>query len=116
MRSQGLRAPFYAGARALLVSHRYVDSNATVALITKFFDPLKADPRSVGPRSCAARSTPTTRSRALRSTRSRGDAMYCRAIRRQAHDVLEHIESMLVQYVAAALGLVGRRARVARAH
>jgi len=48
------RAFFYAGARALLFSHRYVDSNATVALIAKFFDPLKADPRSVGPRPCAA--------------------------------------------------------------
>src|SRR5262249_40279873 len=50
----GLARAFYAVARALLVSHRYVDSNATVALITKFFDPLKADPRSVGPRPYAA--------------------------------------------------------------
>src|SRR5215468_4940474 len=39
------RAFFYAGARALLVSHWYVDSNATVALITKTFDALKADPK-----------------------------------------------------------------------
>jgi CHAT domain-containing protein len=31
------RAFFYAGARALLVSHWYVDSHATVALITKSF-------------------------------------------------------------------------------
>src|SRR5215831_5592733 len=37
------RAFFYAGARALLVSHWYVDSEATVALITKSFDALKAD-------------------------------------------------------------------------
>jgi CHAT domain-containing protein len=39
------RAFFYAGARALLVSHWYVDSKATVALITKSFDALKADPK-----------------------------------------------------------------------
>jgi CHAT domain-containing protein len=37
------RAFFYAGARALLVSHWYVDSEATVALITKSFDGMKAD-------------------------------------------------------------------------
>jgi CHAT domain-containing protein len=39
------RAFFYAGARALLVSHWYVDSNVTVALITRTFAALKADPR-----------------------------------------------------------------------
>ena len=39
------RAFFYAGARALLVSLWYVDSEATVALITKSFDALKADPK-----------------------------------------------------------------------
>jgi CHAT domain-containing protein len=39
------RAFFYAGARALLVSHWAVDSEATVKLITKAFDELKADPR-----------------------------------------------------------------------
>jgi CHAT domain-containing protein len=39
------RAFFYAGARALLVSHWYVDSTATVALITRTFAALKADPR-----------------------------------------------------------------------
>ena len=39
------RAFFYAGARALLVSHCYVDSAATVTLITKSFDALKADPK-----------------------------------------------------------------------
>jgi len=39
------RAFFYAGARALLVSHWYVDSAATVTLITKSFDALKADPK-----------------------------------------------------------------------
>jgi CHAT domain-containing protein/Tfp pilus assembly protein PilF len=38
------RAFFYAGARALLVSHWYVDSTATVALITKTFAALRADP------------------------------------------------------------------------
>ncbi len=38
------RAFFYAGARALLVSHWYVDSIATVSLITRTFDVLKADP------------------------------------------------------------------------
>ncbi len=34
------RAFFYAGARALLVSHWYVNSDATVALITKTFKAL----------------------------------------------------------------------------
>jgi CHAT domain-containing protein/tetratricopeptide (TPR) repeat protein len=38
------RAFFYAGARALLVSHWAVDSEATVELITKAFDVIKADP------------------------------------------------------------------------
>ena len=37
------RAFFYAGARALLVSHWAVDSDATVRLITKAFDTLKSD-------------------------------------------------------------------------
>ena len=37
------RAFFYAGARALLVSHWAVNSDATVRLITKAFDELKAD-------------------------------------------------------------------------
>jgi CHAT domain-containing protein len=36
---------FYAGARALLVSHWAVNSDATVKLITKTFDELKADPK-----------------------------------------------------------------------
>lgn len=35
------QAFFYAGARALLVSHWAVDSNATVSLITKAFDEIK---------------------------------------------------------------------------
>ena len=39
------KAFFYAGARSLLVSHWYVDSYATVALITKAFDALKRDPK-----------------------------------------------------------------------
>ena len=39
------RAFFYAGARALLVSHWAVNSEATVDLITKAFDELKADPK-----------------------------------------------------------------------
>jgi CHAT domain-containing protein len=38
------RAFFYARARALLVSHWYVDSSATVALITRSFAELNADP------------------------------------------------------------------------
>jgi CHAT domain-containing protein len=38
------RAFFYAGARALLVSHWYVDSIATVSLITRTFDALKVEP------------------------------------------------------------------------
>ena len=38
------RAFFYAGARALLVSHWYVNSDATVALITKTFKALERDP------------------------------------------------------------------------
>ena len=37
------RAFFYAGARALLVSHWAVNSEATVRLVTKAFDELKAD-------------------------------------------------------------------------
>ena len=37
------RAFFYAGARAVLVSHWYVDSQATVSLITMSFDALRAD-------------------------------------------------------------------------
>jgi CHAT domain-containing protein len=39
------RAFFYAGARSLLVSHWAVDSDATVALITKAFAAMRADPR-----------------------------------------------------------------------
>jgi CHAT domain-containing protein len=39
------KAFFYAGARSLLVSHWYVDSQATVSLITKAFDALKRDPK-----------------------------------------------------------------------
>jgi len=38
------RAFFYAGARALLVSHWAVDSNAATRLTTSTFDILKADP------------------------------------------------------------------------
>ena len=41
------RAFFYAGARAVLVSHWAVDSEAAVALITKAFDEMKAG-RKVG--------------------------------------------------------------------
>ena len=39
------RAFFYAGARALLVSHWYVDSNATAVLIKGAFAELKVDPK-----------------------------------------------------------------------
>ena len=39
------RAFFYAGARALLVSHWYVNSSATVELISRTFAALKSDPR-----------------------------------------------------------------------
>ena len=38
------RAFFYAGARALLVSHWAVDSNAAMRLTTSTFDILKSDP------------------------------------------------------------------------
>jgi CHAT domain-containing protein len=38
------RAFFYAGARALLVSHWYVDSHAAVILTTKAFAAMKANP------------------------------------------------------------------------
>lgn len=38
------RAFFYAGARALLVSHWAVDSNATTQLITSTFDIMKFNP------------------------------------------------------------------------
>ena len=39
------RAFFYAGARAMLVSHWYVNSEATVALIKGAFGELKAAPK-----------------------------------------------------------------------
>ena len=39
------RAFFYAGSRALLVSHWYVNSEAAVMLVTTAFDELKADPK-----------------------------------------------------------------------
>jgi CHAT domain-containing protein len=39
------RAFFYAGARALLVSHWYVDSASAIALTTKIFDEMKRDPK-----------------------------------------------------------------------
>jgi CHAT domain-containing protein len=39
------RAFFYAGARALLVSHWGVNSEATVKLVTKTFDELRANPK-----------------------------------------------------------------------
>jgi CHAT domain-containing protein/tetratricopeptide (TPR) repeat protein len=39
------RAFFYAGARALLVSHWAVNSDSTVKLITQAFDEIKADPQ-----------------------------------------------------------------------
>ena len=38
------RAFFYAGARALLVSHWYVDSDAAVKLVTSAFSALQRDP------------------------------------------------------------------------
>jgi len=40
-----VRAFFYAGARALLVSHWEVDSNAAVKLITRAFAELRVDPK-----------------------------------------------------------------------
>ena len=44
-RCQGWRAPFfYAGARALLVSHWAVDSDAAVLLSTRAFAELKQNP------------------------------------------------------------------------
>ena len=39
------RAFFYAGARALLVSHWYVDSHSAVALTTKAFAEMQRDPK-----------------------------------------------------------------------
>jgi CHAT domain-containing protein len=39
------RAFFYAGARALLVSHWYVDSQSAVALTTKAFEQMQRDPK-----------------------------------------------------------------------
>ena len=39
------RAFFYAGARSLLVSHWYVDSQATIRLINNAFRALKDDPK-----------------------------------------------------------------------
>ena len=48
------RAFFYAGARALLVSHWYVDSQAAVKITTGAFAELKRDRPSAAPRLCAA--------------------------------------------------------------
>ena len=48
------RAFFYAGARALLVSHWAVESNAATLLTTSTFDLLKSDPRLGRPKRCAA--------------------------------------------------------------
>jgi CHAT domain-containing protein len=39
------RAFFYAGARALLVSHWLLESNAAMRLTTSTFDILKSDPK-----------------------------------------------------------------------
>jgi CHAT domain-containing protein len=39
------RAFFYAGARSLLVSHWYVDSAATVELVTSIFSEIRSDPQ-----------------------------------------------------------------------
>ncbi|MGI9405779.1 MAG: CHAT domain-containing protein, partial [Hyphomicrobiaceae bacterium] len=39
------KAFFYAGARSLLVSHWYVNSDATVQLITRSFEALRREPR-----------------------------------------------------------------------
>jgi CHAT domain-containing protein len=39
------RAFFYAGARALLVSHWAVESNAAMRLTTSTFDIMKSDPK-----------------------------------------------------------------------
>jgi CHAT domain-containing protein len=47
------RAFFYAGARALLVSHWAVDSDATVKLITKTLGTMAADKTIGSPRRCA---------------------------------------------------------------
>jgi CHAT domain-containing protein/tetratricopeptide (TPR) repeat protein len=49
------RAFFYAGARALLVSHWAVDSNAAVRLTTRSFTELKSDP-GIGPAEALRRS------------------------------------------------------------
>ena len=59
------RAFFYAGARALLVSHWEVGSDAAVKLTTGAFAELKPNPRSAAPRPSAcpcARWSPTARS------------------------------------------------------
>lgn len=47
------RAFFYAGARALLVSHCYVDSNATVALIKGCLHAVASKPEARSRRSSA---------------------------------------------------------------
>jgi CHAT domain-containing protein len=39
------RAFFYAGARSLLVSHWYVDSEAAVAITTEAVNALKSNPK-----------------------------------------------------------------------
>ena len=53
------RAFFYAGARALLVSHWAVESAAATRLTTSTFDILKPIPSSAAPRRCAAPCWPT---------------------------------------------------------
>jgi CHAT domain-containing protein len=48
------RAFFYAGARALLVSHWAVDSEAAARLTTSTFDLLKTNQNSAEPKYCGA--------------------------------------------------------------
>jgi CHAT domain-containing protein len=53
-RRRSRASPFYAGARALLVSHWAVDSQATVSLVSKAFGEVNADGKIGAPRLCAA--------------------------------------------------------------
>ena len=67
------RAFFYAGARSMLVSHWYVNSDAAVALTTGAFKSLEVAPRaasrSVEPKRFAGRSSPPWKTRRFHSPR-----------------------------------------------
>jgi len=58
---------FYSGARALLVSHWAVDSNAAISLTTSTFNIIRIQ-RSAAPRRCAAPCSHTSPTPLIRAT------------------------------------------------